>query len=386
MKITNTSQNLVTLLAHTPGFASGYYPTCADRMEVTAYVATPADARTGINPLDPENLCGPLAIRMTIDPRPLVWFGDIWTAQPQLPVAAKDSKLNIPYTVKDIDLRLVISGMMGNIDAATHTWQRSIWRYDPSTQKHTAPAPGSPNDWTNINDSLMSKITPTGTTRSGGKYTKMGLFAGDSVLIRCTTDISGVSTTDNPLLDQTCTRIISEPNTFMIPLPLQTAPVAALAAENTTISKTVADNAQSSAANQLALTELPIAGKNIARKEQASAQKAIQNQKAMQNQGAAQNQEAVQSIDLMTAPNPAETQIGVRFTLPQDATAVTVEILDVLQRPVLIPLADAPKAQGEHEISVPVGTLPSGMYALQIRVRLTNGTTLLKRRSLMIVR
>ena len=91
------------------------------------------------------------------------------------------------------------------------------------------------------------------------------------------------------------------------------------------------------------------------------------------------------TVDLLTAPNPAEAQVGLRFRLPGAAT-VTVEIVDALQRVVLQPLIAEERTEGEHELAIPVGTLPSGVYSVRVRARVTNGRTLVQQRPLIIAR
>ena len=88
---------------------------------------------------------------------------------------------------------------------------------------------------------------------------------------------------------------------------------------------------------------------------------------------------------MLTAPNPAETQMGVRFRLPENAT-VTVELTDALQRVILAPIQSAALLQGEHEFILPVGSCSAGTYALRVKAILPNGKMLLVQRPIIIVR
>jgi hypothetical protein len=90
-------------------------------------------------------------------------------------------------------------------------------------------------------------------------------------------------------------------------------------------------------------------------------------------------------IDMITAPNPAETHVGLRFGLPADAH-ISVEIIDALQRMVLKPLNNELRLKGDHEIAIGVGHLPSGAYSIRVNATLTNGKTLIQNRQLLIVR
>ncbi len=85
------------------------------------------------------------------------------------------------------------------------------------------------------------------------------------------------------------------------------------------------------------------------------------------------------------APNPAETQVGLRFRLPDDATT-TVEVSDVLQRIVLAPLSGIMLQRGEHELVLSVSSFPSGVYSVRVRATLANGTIIVEKRSLIIAR
>ena len=73
------------------------------------------------------------------------------------------------------------------------------------------------------------------------------------------------------------------------------------------------------------------------------------------------------------------------YALEQDAT-VSREILAALQRVVLNPLAAETRLAGDHELSLSVGTLPSGTYSVRVKALLANGTLLLEQRPLIIVR
>ena len=91
------------------------------------------------------------------------------------------------------------------------------------------------------------------------------------------------------------------------------------------------------------------------------------------------------TVDLLTAPNPAESQMGVRFRLPENAT-VTVELYDALQRVILAPLQSVTLTEGEHDYTLPVGTCSAGAYSLRVKAVLANGKLLFVQRPIMIVR
>lgn len=68
---------------------------------------------------------------------------------------------------------------------------------------------------------------------------------------------------------------------------------------------------------------------------------------------------------MLTAPNPAETHVGLRLSLSANAQ-VTVEVIDALQRLVMLPIANQEYLRGDHEIIIPVGSLPSGAYSVRV--------------------
>lgn len=90
-------------------------------------------------------------------------------------------------------------------------------------------------------------------------------------------------------------------------------------------------------------------------------------------------------IDLTTAPNPAETELGLRFYLPDNAT-VTLELIDAFNRPVLHLLERQQLLRGTQEMNIPVGSLVSGVYAVRIIAHLENGKTLMNQKTLLIAR
>lgn len=73
------------------------------------------------------------------------------------------------------------------------------------------------------------------------------------------------------------------------------------------------------------------------------------------------------------------------YALEQDAT-VSREILDALQRVVLIPLAAEARLGGDHELVIPVGSLPSGAYSVRVKAVLANGKMITEQRPLIIAR
>jgi hypothetical protein len=61
--------NVVTQMADAQ-YPNGYYPSCADLIEVTARLATPPATAPQLEPTDlydPVNLCGPFTVRWYLD-------------------------------------------------------------------------------------------------------------------------------------------------------------------------------------------------------------------------------------------------------------------------------------------------------------------------------
>jgi hypothetical protein len=323
-----------------PQYPNGYYPSCSDLVEVTAQVTTPLPAAALIEPLDPfadENMCGPFVIRFNLDPRPFVKNNSTVIT----PVNQE------PFTAT-VNLQTDVSSMMGNIDAATFRWEREIWRYTRAGG-YVAPVTGTPDAWRTI--TLTNRTAPNGITRDGGTFIESGLGFRDSIRIRCVMDLSAIPAT-NTVLDKTCTTMAS--GAIYVTMPRDpNERLLALASKQESGSSTMSAAPNSAAqvhTRQQSQTVFP-----------------------------------VHTVNLLTAPNPATTSIGISFTLPQDAT-VNIEVIDALQRKILSPLADQLLSQGGQTIIVPVASLPSGAYSVRIIAHLVNGATLMERRTLVIVR
>ncbi len=81
-----------------------------------------------------------------------------------------------------------------------------------------------------------------------------------------------------------------------------------------------------------------------------------------------QNSANQNTLHLICSPNPATEQTSISYSLEEDAT-VTMEILDALQRVVLRPIIQENRQAGAYLLSVPVTTLPSGMYSVRMSVQ-----------------
>lgn len=68
-------------------------------------------------------------------------------------------------------------------------------------------------------------------------------------------------------------------------------------------------------------------------------------------------------------PNPFNPSTEIRFGIPRTA-AVTVDVLDVLGKPVAVLLNDV-KSAGYHQVTFQAGQLPSGIYLYRIQIRET---------------
>jgi hypothetical protein len=324
-----------------PQYPNGYYPSCSDLVEVTAQVTTPLPAAALIEPLDPfadENMCGPFVIRWYLDPRPQV-------ERTRYPNPVYDA-VNVTYAA-ELDLQLNVSSMMGNVQGATYTWERRIWRS----------ATRSYETWQSV--TFTNPITPNGTTRSGGTYA-VTLRPLDSIHFRCTMDFSSVTQQTNPLLDRTCTQIMTQP--IYIVMPPEPGTLLAVAGLSNNATTTKAIQSQSSITSSDTTNN---AGAQVNTTKTSSAK--------------------THTINLLTAPNPAATQVGLRFTLPADGL-VTVEVVNALQQIVLQPLTNDQRQAGEHELTVNVGSLASGTYSVRVSATLPNGVTLVERRTLIVIR
>jgi hypothetical protein len=65
---------------------------------------------------------------------------------------------------------------------------------------------------------------------------------------------------------------------------------------------------------------------------------------------------------------------------------MTIEILDALQRTVLAPMTAEVLKQGEHDIAISIGSLPSVAYTVRVRAVVANGKMLAEQRPLIIAR
>jgi hypothetical protein len=230
---------------------------------------------------------------------------------------------------------------VGNLAGATYTWQIQVVRGNTVVV-----------DWT----------VPT-TTISGvsGTLQQTQLSPLDIINIRCVLNTANL--TSNSVLDRTCPNVTSAPSQIRLPSLenlLSTTFVAGLSADNATAVLPKSGAAQTTASSSAkplssSLKEQPIW------------------------------KGAIHTVDLLTVPNPANAQVGLRFRLPDEAI-VTVEIVDALQRVVLAPAKASVMQQGEHEIVIPVGSLASGVYSVRIKANLAAGSTLAEQRPLIIVR
>ncbi len=88
---------------------------------------------------------------------------------------------------------------------------------------------------------------------------------------------------------------------------------------------------------------------------------------------------------LPVEPDTADSHVGIRFRLPDEAR-VTVGVYDALQNIVLRPLKETSLSVGDHELSVAVGSLPSGTYSVRVQAILPSGETLFQQRTVIVVR
>jgi hypothetical protein len=201
-------------------------------------------------------------------------------------------------------------------------------------------------------------------TLSGANVPNSGTYSEplqllDSIRFRCTVTIPASNTT--AAIDRSCPAMTSTPAYVVMPkVRPNTTLAASIPTDNqtTSISKSQASLSSAQAAAPIVTNNEPIPGK--------------------------QSRKSV-TVDLLTAPNPAETLVGLSFRLPDEA-ATTIEIVDALQRTVLIPQANVVLPKGNQEFTISVGSLPSGAYSVRVKAVLKNGVVLLENRSLIIVR
>jgi hypothetical protein len=344
------TNNLVT--------AMGRYPSCADLLEVTAQITSlpntiPSTAPT--DQFDPVNMCGPFTIRYYLDPKP------------QVKITRRVQRQNGEAFSLEIGVELQPSAMMGNTSGTTgvaNSGSTYQWQYRVLQGINNYSATGVP--WQDITEGVFSdNFRMSGTFNINGANS---LVLNDSVEVHCITTFPNA--TINTVIDPMCR------------------------AMNSAISGVVSVRPENANANFIAQAppnndDLTLSmAKNVA-----TTQSKPQTNTAPQTHAQSDEEtpplggKAWQShtVNLLTAPNPAETQVGLRFRLPSKATT-TIEIVDALQRTILAPMTATALERGEHELSLSVGTLPSGTYTVRVKALLANGALLLEQRPLIIVR
>ena len=251
--------------------------------------------------------------------------------KPQAAITSSTVTSTNSTLVATVGIQVQTTATMGNMNNASYVWEREILENNGGVYTVASP-------WTAI---------ATGATLTG-IFVEQGLTDKDIIRIRCRI------TSNNTLWD--CPTMSSSTAQIIVLEPQAPPPNnSTLLNKSGEISSLSAVNANASANQQ------PIAGEDIPQPTK------------------------IHTVDLLTAPNPAETQVGLRFRLPDDAT-VTVEVVDALQRVVLNPLAAEVRLGGDHELVIPVGSLPSGAYSVRLRAALANGRTLVQQRALIIAR
>jgi hypothetical protein len=336
----------------------GRYPSCADLLEVTAQITSlpntiPSTAPT--DQFDPVNMCGPFTIRYYLDPKP------------QVKITRRVQRQNGEAFSLEIGVELQPSAMMGNTSGTTgvaNSGSTYQWQYRVLQGINNYSATGVP--WQDITEGVFSdNFRMSGTFNINGANS---LVLNDSVEVHCITTFPNA--TINTVIDPMCR------------------------AMNSAISGVVSVRPENANANFIAQAppnndDLTLSmAKNVA-----TTQSKPQTNTAPQTHAQSDEEtpplggKAWQShtVNLLTAPNPAETQVGLRFRLPSKATT-TIEIVDALQRTILAPMTATALERGEHELSLSVGTLPSGTYTVRVKALLANGALLLEQRPLIIVR
>jgi hypothetical protein len=315
---------IVTLLADA-AHPNGYYPTCADLIEVTASLVTPGSGAGITDEFADENTCGPIPVRLYLEPRP--------QATISIAGAANKGADNALFTTATISL--ATSPMMGNLSAASYVWEREILRRP--FESNPPPPYITIAPWATI--ATGATVTST--------FTQTGLQDGDIIRIRCT------MTGGNTLWD--CPTMIS--STAQVTVQEYKSPTfVALASKAPSGSTASGETNQNGVNVSIATTS-----------------------------DDSRNQTQIHTVDLLTLPNPADAQVAVRFWLLEDAT-VTVEVVDALKRVVLLPINAEERRGGGHEIMIPLATLPSGVYSVRVRATLKNGKILMQQRQLIIAR
>jgi hypothetical protein len=93
----------------------------------------------------------------------------------------------------------------------------------------------------------------------------------------------------------------------------------------------------------------------------------------------------VNNASTQAAQDLCYVRLSIQYELPSDAT-MTIEILDALQRTVLAPMTAEVLKQGEHDIAISIGSLPSVAYTVRVRAVVANGKMLAEQRPLIIAR
>lgn len=94
---------------------------------------------------------------------------------------------------------------------------------------------------------------------------------------------------------------------------------------------------------------------------------------------------SISTVNVLTAPNPAQSQFTIRFDIPDDAN-VTLELLNPVQTVVALPLNNKALPGGHYEIPMDASAFANGTYIARLSVVLPNGTLLREHRTLIILR
>jgi photosystem II stability/assembly factor-like uncharacterized protein len=304
----------------------GFYPTCSDLIEVTTFVATPAEGRTGIGGIyDDVNLCGPFRIRYYLDPRPQARI----TERTQ----AADPNNQNRFTLT-VGVQLETSPMMGTTTGtgSSYVWQRQILRRDINGVWNVVQPP-----WPTITTGILAN-----NAQLSGRFTETNLQAEDSIQVRC---------------------VMTFPDA-----PINTLPQAGCRTVNSSVAPVLSVQEPQALVFAKTSSELNSTQQSLAQKAKLSA-----------------NPSHTHTVNLSTAPNPADAEVHVRFGLPLDAS-VTVEVLDVLQRPALASLTNTQLSAGEHDTMIALGSLPSGVYSVRVQAKLNDGRILQEQRTLLLHR
>ena len=122
--------NVVTQMADAQ-YPNGYYPSCADLIEVTARLATPPATAPQLEPTDlydPVNLCGPFTVRWYLDPKP------------QIAITSSAITGDDNNRTATIGVRINTSPMIGDTTGSSYSWERQIGKNNTQTNRY---------DWSN---------------------------------------------------------------------------------------------------------------------------------------------------------------------------------------------------------------------------------------------